>query len=40
MNQKHISKEVDAMTDEQFLVKIKLVINVKIIHVGMLLPGN
>ena len=40
MNQEHISKEVDAMTDEQFLTKIKLMINGKITHAGMLLLGN
>ena len=27
MNQEHISEEVDAMSDEQFLTKIKLMIN-------------
>ena len=40
MNQEHISKEVDAMTDEQFLTKIKLMIAGKITHAGMLLLGN
>ena len=40
MNQDHISKEVDAMSDEQFLTKIKLMINGKITHAGMLLLGN
>lgn len=40
MNQDHISKEVDAMNDEQFLTKIKLMINGKITHAGMLLLGN
>jgi len=40
MNQEHISKEVDAMSDEQFLTKIKLMINGKITHAGMLLLGN
>lgn len=40
MNQEHISKEVDVMTDEQFLTKIKLMINGKITHAGMLLLGN
>ena len=40
MNQGHISKEVDAMTDEQFLTKIKLMIGGKITHAGMLLLGN
>ena len=40
MNQEHISKEVDAMSDGQFLTKIKLMINGKITHAGMLLLGN
>lgn len=40
MNQDHISKEVDAMSDEQFLTKIKLMINGRITHAGMLLLGN
>lgn len=40
MNQEHISEEVDAMSDEQFLTKIKLMINRRITHAGMLLLGN
>lgn len=40
MNQEHISEEVDAMSDEQFLIKLKLMINGKITHAGMLLLGN
>ena len=40
MKQGHISKEVDAMTNEQFLTKIKLMIGGKITHAGMLLLGN
>lgn len=40
MNQVDISKEVDAMSDEQFLTKIKLMIGGKITHAGMLLLGN
>ena len=40
MNQEHIFKEVDAMSDEQFLTKIKLMIGGKITHAGMLLLGN
>ncbi len=40
MSQEHISKEVDSMTDEQFLTKMKLMINGKITHAGMLLLGN
>ncbi|MCM1134894.1 MAG: hypothetical protein NC400_04880, partial [Clostridium sp.] len=40
MNQKHISEEVDAMSDEQFLTKLKLMINGKITYARMLLLGN
>ena len=40
MNQDHISAEVDAMSDEQLLTKIKLMIEGKITHAGMLLLGN
>ena len=40
MKQEHISDEVDAMSDEQFLAKLKLMINGKITHAGMLLLGN
>lgn len=40
MNQEHISVEVDAMSDVQFLTKIKLMIDGKITHAGMLLLGN
>lgn len=40
MNQEHISAEVDGMSDEQFLTKIKLMIDGKITHAGMLLLGN
>ena len=40
MNQKHIAEEVDAMSDEQFLTKVKLMIEGKITHAGMLLLGN
>lgn len=40
MNQEHISAEVDAMSDEQFLTKIKLMIDGKITQAGMLLLGN
>lgn len=40
MNQEHISEEVDAMSDEQLLTKLKLMINGKITHAGMLLLGN
>lgn len=40
MNQEHIAEEVDAMSDEQFLTKVKLMIEGKITHAGMLLLGN
>lgn len=40
MNQEHIAEEVDAMSDEQFLAKVKLMIEGKITHAGMLLLGN
>lgn len=40
INQEHISEEVDTMSDEQFLTKIKLMIEGKITHAGMLLLGN
>ena len=40
MNQEHISEEVDVMSTEQFLTKLKLMINGKITHAGMLLLGN
>ncbi len=40
MNQEHVSAEVDAMSDEQFLTKIKLMIDGKITQAGMLLLGN
>ena len=40
MNQEHITEEVDAMNDEQFLTKVKLMIDGKITHAGMLLLGN
>lgn len=40
MNKPYISKEVDEMTDEQFLTKLKLIINGKITNAAMLLLGN
>ena len=40
MAQDHISEEVDDMSDEQFLTKMKLMINGKITNAGMLLLGN
>lgn len=40
MNKSYISEEVDRMTDEQFLTKLKLMINGKITNAAMLLLGN
>lgn len=40
MNRPHISEEVDKMTDEEFLVKMKLLQNGKITNAAMLLLGN
>lgn len=40
MAQELISKEVDGMSDEQFLTKMKLLIGGKVINAAMLLLGN
>ena len=40
MNKPHIAAEADAMTDEEFLTKLKLIINGKITNAAMLLLGN
>ena len=40
MNRPHISEEVDDMSDEAFLTKIKLIIHGKITNAAMLLLGN
>lgn len=40
MNKPHISEEIDKMTDEEFLTKIKLIINGKITNAALLLLGN
>jgi len=40
MNQEHISEEVDGMTDEQFLSKVKLIHEGKVTNAGMLLLGS
>ncbi len=40
MSREHISAEVDAMSDAQFLTKLKLMINGKVTNAGMLLLGN
>lgn len=39
-NKQHISDEVNQMTDEEFLVKLKLIINGKITNAAMVLLGN
>ena len=40
MNREHISEEVDAMTDEEFLTKLKLVKDGKLTNADMVLLGN
>lgn len=40
MNRPHIIKELEKMTDEEFLIKIKLIQNGKITNAAMLLLGN
>lgn len=40
MNRPHISEEIDAMTDEEFLTKLKLIQNGKVTNAGMILLGN
>lgn len=40
MNRPHIADEVDKMTDEQFLIKTKLIINGGITNAALLLLGN
>lgn len=40
MNRPHIAEEVDAMSDEEFLTKIKLIINGGITNAAMLLLGK
>lgn len=40
MGKPHISKEVDGMSNEEFLTKLKLIINGKITNAAMLLLGN
>lgn len=40
MNKEHISKEIDSMSDEEFLTKIKLIQNGQITNACMLLLGN
>lgn len=40
MNEDHISEEIDAMTDEEFLTKIKLLFDGKVTNAAMILLGN
>ena len=40
MKRPHIIEEVDEMTDEEFLTKIKLIINGRVTNAAMLLLGN
>ncbi|MDO4288838.1 MAG: ATP-binding protein [Eubacterium sp.] len=40
MNRPHITEEVDKMTDEEFLIKTKLIQNGSITNAAMLLLGN
>ena len=40
MNRPHITEEVDGMSDEEFLIKLKLIQNGKITNAAMLLLGN
>lgn len=40
MNKSYISEDVDQMSDEQFLTKLKLMINGKITNAAMLLLEN
>lgn len=40
MNRKHISEEVDAMSTEAFLTKMKLMVDGRVTNAGMVLLGN
>lgn len=40
MNKPHIAEEVDGLTDEEFLTKLKLMTNGKVTNAAMLLLGN
>lgn len=40
MNRKHISEEVDAMSPEAFLTKMKLMVDGRVTNAGMVLLGN
>jgi len=39
-NSEHINKETDSMTDEEFLTKLKLMVNGKLTNAAMILLGN
>jgi ATP-dependent DNA helicase RecG len=39
-NRKHISSEIDSMSDEEFLTKMKLVVDGKLTNAAMVLLGN
>lgn len=40
MNEKYVNKEINSMTDEQFLTKMKLLHNGKVTNAAMILLGN
>ena len=40
MNQPHIIEEVDSMTDEEFLTKLKLIVGGKVTNAAMILLGK
>ncbi|MCI9491106.1 MAG: hypothetical protein HFG97_14150 [Dorea sp.] len=40
MNRPYIAEEVDKMTDEEFLIKNKLIVNGRVTNAAMLLLGN
>lgn len=40
MNKSYISEEIDGLSDEEFLTKLKLMSNGKVTHAAMLLLGN
>ena len=40
MNKSHISEEVDGLSDEEFLTKLKLMIDGKVTNAAMILLGN
>ena len=40
MNKPHIAEEIDSLTDEEFLTKLKLIVDGKVTNAAMLLLGN